>query len=433
MEYVNNNKKKQKKRFLPNSKYFTICVYVIVTFIICLAIFRFTNNWANTKAQIGNIISIFSPFLLAFLIAYFIDPMVKHIDRLLFSRTLKDRFRKLHLVISMLLAYAIMIGAIILVFIFIVPQIINSVSQLVRMWPILYQNCLNPLQSLDETFPNIDLSFVSSAVQDVMPDIFNFARNFMSNTLLPFLYNAGMSIIGWLVNILLAFVISCYLLFSKGRLLTSVKRVAYAFLPEDFCLSLFETLYECNRIFSSFITGKAIDSTIIGFLTFFCMTFLKLDYAVIISLIVGITNMIPYFGPFIGAVPGILILLIVDLKQALIFGILIIAIQQIDGSIIGPKILGKSTGLQPISIIFAVTVGGALAGVLGMFLGVPLTAVITYLVSKLLDYMLKKKDIKPDLSNTKEAIFSTIPMDDDFEDAFEEMNSKDGDDSHPNN
>lgn len=427
------NKKKRKNHFLPNSKYFTICVYAIASFMICLAIFKFTNNWSHTKAQIGNLIALFSPFLLAFLIAYFISPLTNRIDNILFSKTLKDKYTRLHLIISMILAYAIVIGAIIMVFIFIVPQIINSISQLVRMWPVLYQNSLDTLQSLDEMFPSLDLSFVQQAAQEVMPDIFNFAKNFMSNILLPFLYNAGMSIINWFINILLAFVISCYLLFSKGKLLTSVKRVAYAFLPEDFCLSLFETLYECNRIFSSFITGKFIDSTIIGFLTFFCMTLLKLDYAVIISLIVGITNMIPYFGPFIGAIPGILILLIVDLKQALIFCVLILAIQQLDGSVIGPKILGKTTGLQPISIIFAVTVGGAVAGVLGMFLGVPIVAVISYLISKLLDYLLKKKDIAPDLSNTKEFIFSNIPMEDDFKDEFEEINPDDHNYPYTNN
>ena len=434
MSYTNNqnqpnsnNKRKRKKRFHPNSRYFTVCVYAIVSFAICLAIFKFTNNWENTKAQIGNLVSIFSPFLLAFLIAYFITPMVKYIDRMLFSNTVNEKYKKLHLVISMLLAYTILVGAIITVFIFIVPQIINSISQLVRMSPTFYQKTIDLLNSLDEMFPNLDLSFMLETAQDVMPDIFNFARTFMTDTVLPFLYNAGMSIISWLINILLAFVISCYIVFGKDRLLKSCKRLAYAFLPEDICLSLFDILHNCNDIFSSFITGKAIDSTIIGFLTFFAMTFLKLEYAVIISLIVGITNMIPYFGPFIGAVPGVLILLIVDFKQALIFGALILAVQQLDGNVIGPKILGKSTGLQPISIIFAITVGGAIAGPLGMFLGVPVVAVVMYLVNQLLDYMLKKKDINPDLSNTKEAIFSSIPVDDAFKEEFENMNLDDDD------
>lgn len=416
---------KRKKRFESNNTYFTICIYVIATFAICLLIFRFTSNWQSTKNQIGQILSVFSPFLLAFLIAYFTNPMVKHIDNFLFQKTLKHRFERGHLLLSMILAYVIAIGAIILVFIFIVPQIINSISQLVRISPTLYQNALDMLYSLDERFPTLDLSFIYQAAEDVMPDLFNFFRTFMSDTVLPFLYNAGLSIISWFINIILAFVISCYLLFSKQKLIKSLKRVAYAIFPEDICLTLFDTLKDCNQIFSQYIIGKTLDSTIIGILCLACMTILKLPYALIISLIVGITNMIPYFGPFIGAVPGILILLIISPKSSLIFAVLILAIQQLDGSVIGPKILGKSTGLQPISIIFAITVGGALAGPLGMFLGVPIVAVLTFLINKLINYILKKKHIEPDLSNTKDSRTSERSSNDPFIDEFEESDPND--------
>ncbi len=416
---------KRKKRFESNNTYFTICIYAIATFAICLLIFRFTSNWQSTKNQIGQILSVFSPFLLAFLIAYFTNPMVKHIDNFLFQKTLKHRFERGHLLLSMILAYVIAIGAIILVFIFIVPQIINSISQLVRISPTLYQNALDMLYSLDERFPTLDLSFIYQAAEDVMPDLFNFFRTFMSDTVLPFLYNAGLSIISWFINIILAFVISCYLLFSKQKLIKSLKRVAYAIFPEDICLTLFDTLKDCNQIFSQYIIGKTLDSTIIGILCLACMTILKLPYALIISLIVGITNMIPYFGPFIGAVPGILILLIISPKSSLIFAVLILAIQQLDGSVIGPKILGKSTGLQPISIIFAITVGGALAGPLGMFLGVPIVAVLTFLINKLINYILKKKHIEPDLSNTKDSRTSERSSDDPFIDEFEESDPND--------
>ena len=303
----------------------------------------------------------------------------------------------------------------------------GSLSQLIRVSPVLYQNTVHMLESLDSLIPYADLSFLSDTANDVMPELFNLFRTFMSDTVLPFLYNAGLSIIGWLINIILAFVISCYLLFSKHKLIKSLKRVAYAIFPEDVCLSLFRTLSDCNHIFSQYIIGKTIDSTIIGILCFICMCILKLPYALIISLIVGITNMIPYFGPFIGAVPGVIILLIINPKSALIFAVLILAIQQLDGSVIGPKILGKSTGLQPISIIFAITVGGAMAGVFGMFLGVPIAAVCTYLVSKLINHMLQKKHIRPDLSNTKEYQSYEIPVDEDFREEFETMNLKDED------
>ena len=416
---------KRKKRFESNNTYFTISIYAIATFAICLLIFRFTNNWQSTKSQIGQILSVFSPFLLAFLIAYFINPMVKHIDNFLFQRTLKHKFERGHLLLSMILAYVIAIGAIILVFIFIVPQIITSISQLIRISPTLYQNALDMLYSLDERFPSLDLSFIYQTAEDVMPDLFNFFRTFMSETVLPFLYSAGLSIISWFINIILAFVISCYLLFSKQKLIKSLKRVAYAIFPEDICLTLFDTLKDCNQIFSQYIIGKTLDSTIIGILCLACMTILRLPYALIISLIVGITNMIPYFGPFIGAIPGILILLIISPKSSLIFAVLILAIQQLDGSVIGPKILGKSTCLQPISIIFAITVGGALAGPLGMFLGVPIVAVLTFLINKLLNYILKKKHIEPDLSNTKDYQTSEMLADDPFIDEFEESNPND--------
>jgi predicted PurR-regulated permease PerM len=157
-----------------------------------------------------------------------------------------------------------------------------------------------------------------------------------------------------------------------------------------------KTLSECNKIFSGFIIGKSIDSLIIGILCFILMTLFKMPYALIISAIVGVTNMIPYFGPFIGAVPGTIILLLMSPLRAFGFIILIFVLQQFDGLYLGPKILGDSTGLKPLWIIFAITLGGNLAGVLGMFFGVPIIAVIAYLANNIIERKLKSKDITID-------------------------------------
>lgn len=124
------------------------------------------------------------------------------------------------------------------------------------------------------------------------------------------------------------------------------------------------------------------------------MMIIGIPYALVISVIVGITNMIPYFGPFIGAIPGILLLLIVDFTYAVIFAVIIVVLQQFDGLYLGPKILGESTGLRPIWIIFAITVGGSVAGVAGMFLGVPVTAVIAYLLSTAMEKKLKNRNVE---------------------------------------
>lgn len=388
----------KKKRFESNNKYFSICTYAIATFTICLVIFKFINNWREAQTYTASILSTLSPFLIAFLIAYFINPLVGHIDRIFFSRTPDGRFTKLHKFVSLLLAYIIVIGFIVLLLTFVIPQTIDSILQLIRQSSQIYDTIAGGISTLSERYPDIDFAYIQQAVDNSLPDAINSLQSIMS-AVVPAIYNASVSIINWVINIILAFVISCYLMTGKQRLKHGLKRIIYAFFQEDTAYKVVFTIKECNRIFSQYIIGKALDSLIIGILCFILMCILKLPFTLLISIVVGVTNMIPYFGPFIGAIPGILILLIVSPKQALIFAILIFALQQFDGSILGPKILGDSTGLQPIWIIFAITVGGAVGGVIGMFLGVPIVAVLVYLMNNLFDYLLYKKRIQPDLSN----------------------------------
>ena len=157
-------------------------------------------------------------------------------------------------------------------------------------------------------------------------------------------------------------------------------------------------------ILSAFLISKAIDSLIIGGLCCVIMNIIHLPYTVLISVIVGITNMIPYFGPFIGAVPGVLIYLCTSPKDALIFVIMIFILQQFDGLILGPRLLGQSTGLSPIWVIFGITVGGAYFGVVGMFIGVPMVAVFAFLLNKVISYRLSGKEIKALKVEDKESI-----------------------------
>jgi predicted PurR-regulated permease PerM len=188
-------------------------------------------------------------------------------------------------------------------------------------------------------------------------------------------------------NLIFAFIVSIYVLLDKNRLVRNLKRLTKALFPKEKASSLIETGGLTHHIFSRFIIGKTVDSLIIGGLCFILMSFFKMPFALIISLIVGITNMVPYVGPFIGAVPGFFIIFISSPVQSLFYLILILAIQQFDGLYLGPKILGDSTGLRPIWIIFAISVGGAAGGVLGMFLGVPCVAVI----ARLLDDWVEKR------------------------------------------
>lgn len=389
-------------RFQANRKYFTICIYGIITFCVCLLIFKFTNNWQATRARISEVFSMLTPFLIAFLIAYFINPLIRRIDRVL-DRLLRGRLISVHRLLSLILAYIVLIGFIALVLTFVIPQIGASILELIRQAPSMYTGVENGLNDFIREHPNMNLEAIQQFVNENLPNMFEYVQGIMSSVV-PMIYNAGLSIISWIINIVLAFVISCYLMWDKANLLRAIKRVIYALFSQQTARKIIDIIKKCNEIFSAYIIGKAIDSLIIGILCFVLMCLLQIPYAVLISVIVGITNMIPYFGPFIGAVPGGIILLIISPQKALIFVIMIFVLQQFDGSILGPKILGDSTGLQPIWIIFAITVGGYAAGVVGMFLGVPITAVIAYLLNTLVEFFLRKRQLPPEVTATLEAL-----------------------------
>jgi predicted PurR-regulated permease PerM len=219
----------------------------------------------------------------------------------------------------------------------------------------------------------------------------------------------GVSVIKFVFNFIVAIIVSCYLLIDKKMQTRGIKRVIFAVFKYPIAERIWNIIKRSLKIFINFFDGKMIDSLIIGILTFISMIIIGLfgitgftDCALLVSIIIGITNMIPYFGPFLGGIPSALLLCIYSPKSGLIFAILIIVIQQLDGNVIGPKILGDSTGLRPLWIIFAITIGGWLAGVPGMLLGVPCVAVITGLLEDFVNEQLEKKNIDmPVIKNEK--------------------------------
>ncbi len=384
-----------KQRFLKNNQYFTISVYAVVVLILAAIIFKSIIDFEDTKASIGSLLSILSPFLLGALVAYVLNPLENVINKVIKRLTSRKSFTlrsSIQRIISITLTYLFVLGLLVLVIIFVIPEIVNSISDFVRYLPEAYEKFLAWLNSIQERFPQIDMSAISRTVADTMPNLMQQLQTFAAQ-LTPALYEASLSVASWIINLLLTIIVSIYMLYDKKRLMHIAKELLYAFLPKKYVPACQEILTECNNIFSSFVIGKFIDSLIIGILCFFLMTILNLDYVLLISIIVGITNMIPYFGPFIGAVPGALIMLFIKPSHCLIFLIMILALQQFDGLILGPKILGNSIGMKPLGIIFAITVGGSLAGEIGMFLGVPIVAIISYLFQLYLGHRLKKNHI----------------------------------------
>lgn len=383
------------QKFLKNNLYFTICIYASVLILASAVIFKIILDFDQTKAWLSQLLGMLGPFIFGALIAFILNPMVHSFYRMITFLCRKAKVKlphAVHTIASILITYVIVLGFIIITLRYVLPEITTNILDFVNYVPQTYDSILELIDYLQEQFPSLDVEALAKPLTDALPDLLTTLKQ-MATNVVPALYSLSMSLTSWLINILITIIVSVYMLYDKHRLMHAGWRILYAFIPKKHMPACQEILSECNRLFSSFVVGKFIDSTIIGILCFILMTILQLEYTPLISLIVGVTNMIPYFGPFIGAVPGCLILLFVSPVKALIFGIMILCLQQFDGLILGPKILGDSTGMKPLWIIVAITIGGHLAGVIGMFLGVPVAAIIAYLLDRYLSYRLEKKGV----------------------------------------
>lgn len=351
--------------------------------------------WQDTTDAIKNILGIVFPFLLGLFIAYLINPLVDIIESKLFKGLFRIKRRGISRGLSILLSYALVITLITVCLFYIIPQIIDSLKQMkvfIESAQTGYNQVIDYIVELNKEYPEWKLNAVIDFIDRIPEHIDKYLDEFVT-IVIPMIYSTSMSLINGVLDLIIAVIVSVYMLCDKAKLINNMKRIVYVIFDEKKADNFLVVTAKCNKIFGNFIIGKMIDSLIIGCLCWIIMTIIDIPYALVISVIVGITNMIPYFGPFIGAIPGVLLLLIVDFSYAIIFVILIIILQQFDGLYLGPKILGESTGLRPIWIIFAITVGGSVAGVLGMFLGVPVVAVIAYLMEGAIQKRIKARKI----------------------------------------
>lgn len=297
--------------------------------------------------------------------------------------------------LSILVTYIIVIGLIAILMVFILPQLYTSITDIVDKLPVWYSNVTIFIEDFEKQHANlnfIDYKTINEHIKSLYPKIISYLTDMVTN-LLPYVVNTSMAIVKGLINLIISIMVSVYMISDHKNIFYQFKRILYAVFPKQGADTARNICRESSDIFLKFMYGKAIDSLIIGIICFICMNLFKFPYTVLISVIVGITNMIPYFGPYIGGVLGGIIIVIVNPVQVIFFAILILVIQQFDGLFLGPKILGDSTGLKPLWVIFAIVVGGAMFGVLGMFLGVPTMAVICYILNLIVEHFLKKRNI----------------------------------------
>ena len=350
----------------------------------CIAFYLLLNNLGYFLGRIGIFINILSPFAGGIVIAYILDPMVKFFYTRLFKEKKGTRG------FAILLAYAVAILLLMLLAWLVVPQIVNSIGMLFTNFPSYIQGVQDMLLYVQSEY-GIDLQQATKMLDDseaMVKEIYAMATNAM-----PQIVASIGSVASNFVAIFTSIAASIYMLADKDHLLHQLRTLAHAFLPEKVASNTLRICHYANVNFTGFFVGKIIDSAIIGVITFVAMTILRLDFAVLISVFIGITNIIPVFGPFIGAIPSVFILLLIDPLQAVIFCVLILIIQQLDGNFIGPKILGSSIGISALWILFSIVVGGDLFGIVGMVVGVPVFATLYGLAQEFVHYALDKRGI----------------------------------------
>ena len=381
-------------KFESNKKYFTISIYTIAVILIGCVIFRFVTQWSNTSKLISQLWGILFPFFMGFLIAYILNPVVAFFQRNVSIKLLKKKSASAQRGLAILISYLVMVGFIIVCLRFIIPQLYDSIRELSLMIPDIYKSIMSIFEHYRENSTDMFPGQIADMIETkTLPKLFELTNNLLTN-IVPMLYEASMSFAKGLFNLFIAFIVSIYMTIDKFILKNAGKRLVLAIFNENFSYRVLRTLKDCHNIFSGFIIGKSIDSLIIGLLAFVAMTILKLPYTVLISVIIGVTNMIPYFGPFIGGFPAVLVALMTgDLFHALAVLVFVFALQQFDGLFLGPKILGDVVGISPFWVLLSITVFGHFFGFIGMFLGVPMICVIRMLFNDIIDFRNKMKEL----------------------------------------
>ena len=354
--------------------------------------------------------AVLSPVIYGLAFAYLLAPIVDFFDRLIEKAAPKAKSSVIR-GLSILITWLCVIAMIYLMFSILIPELVDSVKTLAANFETYYKTVYNWVTALMENEDLFSDEVLSDQVLSALNGYYDKLVKWITDTVIPQAQVAIVAVTGgiwsviiFLKNLLIGMMISVYLLARKESFAKQSKKLLYALLPEVPYRRTLRAVAEADRIFSGFVRGKLLDSLIIGIICFFCCSLLKFPYTPIISVFVGVTNIIPIFGPFLGAVPSAFLILLVSPRQCLYFILFIIALQQFDGNILGPKILGKSTGISSFWVIVAIVVGGGFGGVLGMFLGVPIFACINSLVHWFTDRSLTKKGV------TDDALFDPAPI-----------------------
>lgn len=336
------------------------------------------SHFKQVLSLLSGIIGLLTPFIIGVVIAFILSGVLRAFEEKVFFRLGNHsnvKVRGLVRPLSLVSTYALMIALMGVLVTVVVPQLATSIIQLGNSVPAYLASLQNLAEELAVRL-NLDQAMwdelakwfnsVAMELLKIIPELFK---------MIPQMLGVIASVGGGVFNFVIGIIVSIYLLVSKEKLFSQLSRLNRAFLPESAAGKMRETAAISSETFSNYVTGQLLDALIVGAMSVIGLSVLGFPYAMLIGVIMGVTNIIPFFGPFIGAVPGFFIILMVDPIRALWYILFVVVLQQIDGNIIAPKIIGGSVGLPPLWVLFAVTVGGGLFSVPGMILGTPIFAI----------------------------------------------------------
>lgn len=377
-----------------NKKYTTISVYSFIVICCSILFYSILDKLPAFMENLNWVMSTLQPFIIGFVIAYLLNFILVFYEiRIVKFESIKNMRQKSKRAISIILTYITTFIIIYLFVQFVLPQLVDSVVGLVNDIP-TYVN--NVTIFIEELTKNVDLNseYMDLAVSK-WNEFIDYTIKIISN-LIPIFGEILRSTASSIWNIILGLIISIYLLIDKEKFCALSKKITYAIFNNQHATKAVELVNRANDTFGKFLSGKIIDSAIIGILTFIVLTIFKMPYTILISVIIGITNIIPFFGPFFGAIPSVIIIMFVSPIKAMWFILIIIIIQQLDGNIIGPKILGDSIGISAFWILFSLLVAGKLLGLVGMIIGVPLFAWVYSIIKEVIEMKLNRRGLPKD-------------------------------------
>lgn len=394
------NEKQKKKRMWDIRPYLAIGTTAVLVVLVCIIIFFLILRFGELVSGVRALGRILQAILIGAVLAYVLNPVMMFFERRLqksLGKRMQDekKMKKVSRSIAIAGALLVFLGIVAALLSMIIPQLIVSVEQLVLNLPEQIQSLMDRMQAFSRgSSPQAEL--VRQLITSGTDYLENWIRNVFLNQaqdLMSYITSGVVGMVKTIFNIIVGIIVSIYILMKKETFISQLKKLVYTIFPPRGGNRVMEVLRKSDDIFGGFFIGEIIDAIIIGLLCFGVLYIGRFPYALLVSVIVGVTNIIPFFGPFLGAIPGALLICLESPIHALYFLVIILIIQQLDGNVIKPRVLGDTTGLSPFWVIFSILLFGGIFGFLGMLFGVPVFAIIYYLIKRISEYFLRKRKL----------------------------------------